>query len=128
MQHVKNAIEWNAMKMLKMHQNAKNSTIMRMGRINTTFGKKQHASRVLVVGHRQRAAGRQPVSHLFTVRGGFASQVGFNLATCELVVPEPFRHLALCFDEEVGLVGFELFEGAEDGILLLGLQVTYSDC
>ena len=45
MQHVKNAIGGNAMKMLKMHQNALKCTRMRMGKINTTFGKKQHLSR-----------------------------------------------------------------------------------
>ena len=44
MQHVKNAIGGNAMKMLKMHQNAIKCTRMRMGKINTTFGKKQHLS------------------------------------------------------------------------------------
>ena len=44
MQHVKNVIEWNAMKMLKMHQNANKCTRMRMGKINTTFGKKQQQS------------------------------------------------------------------------------------
>ena len=44
MQHVKNAIGGNAMKMLKMHQNALKCTRMRMGKINTTFGKKQHLS------------------------------------------------------------------------------------
>ena len=44
MQHVKNAIGGNAMKMLKMHQNALKCTRMRMGRINTTFGKKQQQS------------------------------------------------------------------------------------
>ena len=45
MQHVKNAIGGNAMTMLKMHQNALKCTRMRMGKINTTFGKKQHLSR-----------------------------------------------------------------------------------
>ena len=44
MQHVKNAIGGNAMKMLKMHQNALKCTRMRMGKINTTFGKKQHGT------------------------------------------------------------------------------------
>ena len=44
MQHVKNAIGGNAMKMLKMHQNAIKCTRMRMGKINTTFGKKQQLS------------------------------------------------------------------------------------
>ena len=44
MQHVKNAIGGNAMKMLKMHQNAIKCTRMRMGKINTTFGKKQQQS------------------------------------------------------------------------------------
>ena len=44
MQHVKNAIGGNAMKMLKMHQNALKCTRMRMGKINTTFGKKQQLS------------------------------------------------------------------------------------
>ena len=44
MQHVKNAIGGNAMKMLKMHQNALKCTRMRMGKINTTFGKKQQQS------------------------------------------------------------------------------------
>ena len=44
MQHVKNAIGGNAMKMLKMHQNALKCTRMRMGKINTTFGEKQHLS------------------------------------------------------------------------------------
>ena len=42
MQHVKNAIGGNAMKMLKMHQNALKCTRMRMGKINTTFGKKNN--------------------------------------------------------------------------------------
>ena len=46
MQHVKNAIGGNAMKMLKMHENAIKCTRMRMGKINTTFGKKQHQSHV----------------------------------------------------------------------------------
>ena len=44
MQHVKNAIGGNAMKMLKMHQNALKCTRMRMGKINTTFGEKQQQS------------------------------------------------------------------------------------
>ena len=48
MQHVKNAIGGNAMKMLKMHQNALKCTRMRMGKINTTFGGKQHLSRFTV--------------------------------------------------------------------------------
>ena len=47
MQHVKNAIGGNAMKMLKMHQNALKCTRMRMGKINTTFGKKQQQSLLL---------------------------------------------------------------------------------
>ena len=42
MQHVKNAIGGNAMKMLKMHQNALKCTRMRMGKNYTTFGKKLH--------------------------------------------------------------------------------------
>ena len=46
MQHVKNAIGGNAMKMLKMHQNALKCTRMRMGKINTTFGKKQQQTRL----------------------------------------------------------------------------------
>ena len=44
MQHVKNAIGGNAMKMLKMHQNALKCTRMRMGKNYTTFGKKLHLS------------------------------------------------------------------------------------
>ena len=48
MQHVKNEIGGNAMKMLKMHQNAIKCTRMRMGKINTTFGKKQHGTRELL--------------------------------------------------------------------------------
>ena len=54
--------------------------------------------------------------------------MGFDLATCELVVAMPLLYFAPCFDEEVGMVGLELFESAEDGVFLLGLQVTDSDC
>jgi hypothetical protein len=45
MQQMKNAIGWNAMKLLKMHQNAIVCTGMRMGKNYTTFGKKLHYSR-----------------------------------------------------------------------------------
>ena len=44
MQQMKNAIGWNAMKLLKMHQNAFICTGMRMGKNYTTFGKKLHLS------------------------------------------------------------------------------------
>ena len=44
MQQMKNAIGWNAMKLLKMHQNAIVCTGMRMGKNYTTFGKKLHYS------------------------------------------------------------------------------------
>jgi hypothetical protein len=46
MQQVKNAMGWNAMKLLRMHQNALICTGMRMGKNYTTFGKKLHLSRV----------------------------------------------------------------------------------
>jgi len=45
MQQVKNAMGWNAMKLLRMHQNALICTGMRMGKNYTTFGKKLHLSR-----------------------------------------------------------------------------------
>ena len=51
MQHVKNAIGWNAMKMLKMHQNAAKCTRMRMGKNPTTFGKKTHESPTIRRAH-----------------------------------------------------------------------------
>ena len=44
MQHAKNAIGWNAMKMLKMHQNALLCTGMRMLKNYTTFVKKLQQS------------------------------------------------------------------------------------
>jgi hypothetical protein len=44
MQQVKNAMGWNAMKLLRMHQNALICTGMRMGKNYTTFGKKLHLS------------------------------------------------------------------------------------
>ena len=44
MQHVKNAIGGNAMKMLKMHQNALICTRMRMLKNYTTFVKKLQQS------------------------------------------------------------------------------------
>ena len=46
MQQVKNAMGWNAMKLLRMHQNALICTGMRMGKNYTTFGKKLHLSRL----------------------------------------------------------------------------------
>jgi hypothetical protein len=45
MQQVKNAMGWNAMKLLRMHQNALICIGMRMGKNYTTFGKKLHLSR-----------------------------------------------------------------------------------
>ena len=51
LQHAKNAIGWNAMKMLKMHQNALKCTRMRMGKNYTTFGKKLQQSRCGAARH-----------------------------------------------------------------------------
>ena len=56
MQQMKNAIGWNAMKILKMHQNALICTGMRMGKNYTTFGKKLHLSLLLTRHTRLMAA------------------------------------------------------------------------
>ncbi len=50
MQQVKNAMGWNAMKLLRMHQNALICTGMRMGKNYTTFGKKLHHTLVSYLG------------------------------------------------------------------------------